>query len=80
MGQSICVWEYAEEINNSRRIYYYGKYIQKAGDRKRKNVEDERVKVLGSASYGEINVIKKNKTTKQHTHNHITISNNTNMY
>lgn len=63
------MWEYAEEINNSRRIYYYGKYIQKAGDRKRKNVEDERVKVLGSASYGEINVIKK---TKQQNNTHTT--------
>lgn len=77
MGESLCVGEHAEEINNSRGIYYYGKYIQKAGDRKRKSIQDERVKVLGSASYSEINVIfLKKKTTTQH----ITISNNTNMY
>lgn len=73
MGQSMCVGEYAEKINNSRGISYYGKYIQKAGDGKRKSIQDERVKVLGSASYSEINVIFK-KTQ------HITISNNTNMY
>lgn len=54
----MCVGEeYAEEINNSREIYYYGKYIQKAGDGKRKSIQDERVKVQGSASYSKINVI-----------------------
>jgi len=57
MGQSMCVCEYAEEINNSRGIYYHGKYIRKAGDGKRKSVQGVRVKVLGSASYSEINVI-----------------------
>lgn len=59
-GEKICVCvreEYAEEMNNSREIYYYGKYNQKDGDGKRKSIQDERVKVLGSASYSKINVI-----------------------
>lgn len=55
-AKRVCWGEYAEEINNSRGIYYE-KYIRKAGDGKRKSIQDERVKVLGSATYSEINVI-----------------------
>lgn len=59
--------EYAEEIYNSRGIYYYGKCIQKTSDGKRKSIQDERVKVLGSASYSKINVIlKKSHNTLQY--------------
>lgn len=39
----MCVWEYTEE-NNSRGIYYYGQYVQKADNEKRKSIQDERVK------------------------------------